>query len=271
MGRFVAVASLLLAGMISRAEAQIDTAVDLELALAVDVSRSIDGSEARLQRRGYIAAFRDPDVIHAIRAGMLGRIAVTYFEWAGVDRPHIVAGWTLIDDDASAFAFAEALGRRAPRTARRTSISRAIEFALPLFDGNGFEGTRRVVDVSGDGPNNWGALVTTARDRAVAAGVTVNGLPILDDDGGMFSNFNIPELDLYYRDCVIGGPGAFVVVAADFTDFARAVRRKLVLEIAGHGPRTARGFVQARAMKVARASPPCDIGEQLMRDLFEDF
>lgn len=271
MGRLLSAAPLLLAGMISQAEARIDTAVDLELALAVDVSRSIDAEEARLQRRGYIAAFRDPEVIHAIRSGLLGRIAVTYFEWAGVDQPHIVAGWTLIDDDASAFAFAEELGRMAPGTARRTSISRAIEFALPLFDGNGFEGTRRVVDVSGDGPNNWGALVTTARNRAVAAGVTVNGLPILDHGGGMFSNFNIPDLDLYYRDCVIGGPGAFVVVAADFTDFARAVRRKLVLEIAGHGPRKAPGLVPARAIEVARASPPCDIGEQLMRDLFEDF
>ena len=271
MGRFVTVAPLLLAGMISQAEAQIDTAVDLELALAVDVSRSIDAREARLQRQGYIAAFRDPFVIHAIRAGMLGRIAVTYFEWAGMDRPQLVAGWTVIDDSASAFAFAEELDRMAPHTARSTSISRALEFALPLFDGNGFEGTRRVVDVSGDGPNNWGALVTTARNRAVAAGVTINGLPILDDGGGMFSNFNIPDLDHYYRDCVIGGPGAFVVVAADFTDFARAVRRKLILEIAGDRPRKAQGFVQARAIGVARASPPCDIGEQLMRDLFEDF
>ena len=271
MGRFVSMAPLLLASMISQAEARIDTPVDHELALAVDVSRSIDADEARLQRQGYIEAFRDPDVIHAIRAGLLGRIAVTYFEWAGVDGPQIVAGWTLIDDDASAFNFAEKLGRKAPYTARRTSISRAIEFALPLFDGNGIEGTRRVVDVSGDGPNNWGDLVTAARNRAVAAGVTVNGLPILDDGGGMFSNFNIPDLDLYYRDCVIGGPGAFVVVAADFTDFARAVRRKLVLEIAGHRPRKAPGFVPARAIEVARASPPCNIGERLMRELFEDF
>jgi len=271
MGRFMAVAPLLLASLISQAEARTDTPVDLELALAVDVSRSIDASEARLQRLGYIAAFRDPDVIHAIRAGMLGRIAVTYFEWAGVDYPDVVVGWTIIDDSASAFAFAEELGRTTPNTARRTSISRAIEFALPLFDGNGFEGTRRVVDVSGDGPNNWGRLVTIARNEAVAEGVTVNGLPILDDGGGMFSNFNIPDLDLYYRDCVIGGPGAFVVVAADFSDFARAVRRKLILEIAGHKPRKTEGLVLARATAAARASPPCDIGAQLMRDLFEDF
>jgi hypothetical protein len=271
MDRILSAAALLLASLISQTEAQIDTPVDLELALAVDVSRSIDVDEARLQRQGYIEAFRHPDVIHAIRSGMLGRIAVTYFEWAGMDYPEIVVGWTLIDDEASAFAFAENLGRTAPRTARRTSISRAIEFALPLFDENGVEGMRRVVDVSGDGPNNWGALVTTARDRAVAAGVTVNGLPILDDGGGLYSSFNIPDLDLYYRDCVIGGPGAFVVVAADFTDFARAVRRKLILEIAGPAPRQAPVLLSARATAVARASPPCDIGEQLMRDLFDDF
>ncbi len=257
--------------MISQAAARIDTPVDLELALAVDVSRSIDASEAQLQRQGYIEAFRNPAVIHAIRAGMLGRIAVTYFEWAGVDSPQIVAGWTLVEDDAGAFAFAEALGRFAPNVARHTSISRAIDFAVPLFEGNGFEGTRRVIDVSGDGPNNWGDLVTTARDRAIAAGVTINGLPILDDGGGMFSSFNIPDLDFYYRDCVIGGPGAFVVVAADFSDFARAVRRKLILEIAEGGPHKPQGITRVAATRVARVSPPCDIGEQLWRDLLEDF
>jgi hypothetical protein len=270
MGRILS-AIVLLAGMISQAEAQTETAGDIERALAVDVSRSIDVGEARLQRQGYIEAFRHPDVIQAIRSGMLGRIAVTYFEWAGMTGPDIIVGWTLIDGDASAFAFAEALGRIVPNAARRTSISRAIDFALPLFEGNGFEGTRRVIDVSGDGPNNWGDLVTSARDRAVAEGVTINGLPILDDGGGMFSSFNIPDLDLYYRDCVIGGPGAFIVIAADFADFARAVRRKLILEIAGRRPRQDPGVVPARAIRVARASPPCDIGEQLMRDLIEDF
>ncbi len=271
MGRLWSALPLLLASMISRAEARIDTPVDLELALAVDISRSIDAEEALLQRQGYIEAFRDPEVIRAIRSGMLRRIAVIYFEWAGMTLPEVVVGWTLIEDEAGALAFAEALGRIAPNAARRTSISRAIDFALPLFEGNGVEGTRRVIDVSGDGPNNWGDLVTEARDRAVAAGVTVNGLPILDHGGGLFSSFNIPDLDLYYRDCVIGGPGAFVVVAADFTDVARAVRRKLILEIAGPGPGQTRPVTRVAATRVARASPPCDIGEQLMRDLIEDF
>jgi hypothetical protein len=261
----------LLAVTFARAEARLDTPVDLELVLAIDISRSIDAQEALLQRRGYIQAFRDPEVIRAIRSGMLRRIAVTYFEWAGMTVPEVVVGWTLIEDAASALAFAEKLGRIGPHAARRTSISRAIDFALPLFEGNGVEGTRRVIDVSGDGPNNWGDLVTQARDRAVARGVTVNGLPILDDGGGLFSSFNIPDLDLYYRDCVIGGPAAFIVVATDFTDFARAIRRKLILEIAGREPRPPPGITRAAATRVARASPPCDIGEQLMRDLFEDF
>ncbi len=271
MERYVSAAALLLVVMISQAGARAGTPVDLELALGVDISRSIDMHEARLQRQGYTQAFRDPVVIQAIRLGTLRRIAVTYFEWAGGSAPEVVVGWTLIEDEASALAFAETLARIAPRTARHTSISRAIDFALPLFESNGVEGTRRVIDLSGDGPNNWGDLVTEARDRAVAAGVTVNALPILDDSRGMFAAFNLPELDLYYRDCVIGGPGAFLVVAADFTDFGRAIRRKLILEIAGRGLREAPGIRRVAAIKVARASPPCDIGEQLMRELFEDF
>jgi len=256
--------------MILGAEARADTPVDLELVLAVDVSRSIDANEARLQRKGYVAAFRDPDVIRAIRSGDIGRIAVAYFEWAGASPAQVVVDWTLIDGRESSHAFADALDRVSPSSALYTSISHAIDFALPLFEANGFEGVRRVIDVSGDGPNNWGALVTTARDKAVARGVTINGLPILDEGGGMYSRFNIPNLDLYYRDCVIGGPGAFLVVAQDFTDFARAVRRKMILEIAGRAPRETPSLRLAQASRKARVSPPCDIGEQLLRS-FDDY
>ena len=208
MGRCLFAAPLLLAGLtVSTAAA--DTPVDLELVLAVDVSLSIDVAEAGLQREGYIRAFRDAEVIRAIQSGILGRIAVTYVEWAGRYQRRVVVGWTVVNGGETAEAFAD----------------------------NGYEGTRRVVDVSGDGPNNAGGLVNAARDRAAAAGITVNGLPILNDTGGMYSWYNIPDLDLYYRDCVIGGPGAFMVVAEDFGDFARAVRRKLILEIAGRTPR----------------------------------
>lgn len=257
-------ASFWVAGVSPGASAE--TPVDLELALAIDVSRSIDFSEARLQREGYINAFRDPKVIKAIESGMLGRIAVGYFEWAGFGHAEIIVDWMLIEDAASANAFADTLERVDPVSASRTSISGAIDFARPWFDNNGFEGGRRVVDVSGDGPNNWGDLVAKARDRAVAAGVTINGLPILDSGSGLFSRFNIGSLDLYYRDCVVGGTGAFLEVAADFNDFARAVRRKLVLEIADLRPPPLYGPITVQAEKGARASPPCDIGETLWRD-----
>ncbi|MDH3231852.1 MAG: DUF1194 domain-containing protein [Alphaproteobacteria bacterium] len=259
MRHFLAAVSVFLA--VLRAPAAADTPVDLELVLAIDVSLSIDVAEAGLQREGYIRAFRDPEVIRAVQSGILGRIAVTYVEWAGPSRRRVVIGWTLVDGGETARAFAGALEQSAPGSARRTSITGAIDYALPLFAGNGFEGTRRVIDVSGDGPNNGGGLVTEARDRAVAAGVTVNGLPILDASGGMYSWYSIPNLDLYYRDCVIGGPGAFMVVAGDFRDFARAVRRKLILEIAGRAPR----LTPAQFSGEARASPPCDIGERLRR------
>jgi len=246
--------------------ASAETPVDLELALAIDVSRSIDLSEAKLQREGYIKAFRDPKVIKAIETGMLGRIAVGYFEWAGFGHADIIVDWRLVDNAASANALADALERGDPVSASRTSISGAIDFARPWFDNNGFEGSRRVVDISGDGPNNWGETVTKARDRALAAGVTINGLPILDSGSGLFSRFNIGSLDLYYRDCVIGGTGAFLEIAADFNDFARAVRRKLVLEIAGLQPPLVHGPIAVQADKGAGASPPCDIGETMWHD-----
>jgi hypothetical protein len=248
------------------AEARAETPVDLELVLAIDVSRSIDPNEAQLQREGYIKAFRDPEVIEAITTGMLGRIAVGYFEWAGFGHADIIVDWTIVDDTVSANAFADALAQGHPISASRTSISGAIDFAQPWFNNNGFEGTRRVIDVSGDGPNNWGELVTSARDRAVAAGVTINGLPILNTEMGLFSRFNIGSLDLYYRDCVIGGTGAFMVVAESFNDFGRAVRRKMVLEIAGLLPPPMRGVIPAQANERARLSPPCNIGETMWRD-----
>lgn len=265
MGRLSSVLLPLLAIMMAPANARADVAVDLELALAVDVSRSVDAGEARLQREGYVKAFRDPEVVRAIRSGTLGRIAVAYFEWAADEHVDIIVGWTLIDGKDPARALANALSGTVPNSASWTSISGAINFAVPWFDDNGFEGTRRVIDISGDGPNNLGELVNRARDRAVAAGVTINGLPILDDGGGPFSRFNIPNLDLYYRDCVIGGPGAFLEVAADFNDFARAVRRKLILEIAAPAPADRPTLLPAQAGEDARVSPPCDIGERILR------
>jgi Protein of unknown function (DUF1194) len=260
--RFAAVA-LLFAGLAGPAAAA-ETPVDVALILAIDVSRSIDADEAQLQRQGYIQAFRDPALIRAIGSGFIGKIAVGYFEWAGEGYARVVVPWTLIDGEKAAHAFADALSRHDPLPERRTSISEAINFAVRWFDGNGFKGTRRVVDISGDGPNNDGELVTVARQKALAAGITINGLPIMKTGGSFYSRFNIANLDLYYRDCVIGGAGAFMEVAANFSDFARAVRRKLILEIAGRSPRNADRIVPAQAGPDARVPPPCNIGEQIM-------
>ena len=212
----------------SRAE----EAVDLLLVLAVDVSRSIDDDEARLQREGYRSAVTDARVVEAIRSGMMGSIAVAYVEWAGADYQRLVIPWTRIGSQADADSWAGALSR-APRVALSwTSISGGLDFSLRTLSESPFEGTRRVVDVSGDGVNNSGMPVEGLRDRLVAEGITINGLPIMNDRPTFGRPSPIP-LDQYYRDSVIGGDGAFLIAAEDFEAFGNAVRRKLVREIAG--------------------------------------
>lgn len=264
--RAVALA-LLFATIIGPDLAAKEKPVDLELLLAVDVSGSVDQEEARLQRGGYLRALRNPEVIAAIKSGMLGRIALSYVEWAGLGWYKVIIDWTEIHDEASAAAFADKLAAAPIVTAHRTSISDAIDLSVPRFTGNGFEGTRRILDISGDGSNNYGRLVNDARDDAVAAGITVNGLPIVTDQTNAVYP-TIPDIDLFYRDCVIGGPGAFHVVANGFEDFDRAVRKKLILEIAGRTPTgyqhaaASPDFGAARLWRVAdRESPPCNIGE----------
>lgn len=233
-------------------------AVDLELALGIDVSGSVDPEEARLQREGYTAALVHPEVLAAIRQGYNGRIAVMYYEWSNGDHQRIVADWTVISDLASAKAFVAKLDTNPPVIGRRTSISGAIEFVIPLFDKNGYDGTRRVIDISGDGENNAGGIVTHARDAAIAKGITINGLPIVNNRPNPWGYAQMPDLDKYYLACVIGGTGAFMVVALDFDDFARAVRRKLVLEIADRTPTGAAGERTAlkpvHSRRIARTS-----------------
>ena len=243
--------------------------VDLELVLAVDVSGSVDYEEAELQRNGYVAALRDTRIIEAIGAGFLGSIAVTFVEWADPHNRAVIAPWTWLHDKDSVHAFARRLAE-APRTSGRyTSISGAIEFAMPLFDDNGFEGTRRVIDISGDGPNNTGGLVTGPRDRAVSARITINGLPIVNDRPGPFGMPPMPHLDRYFENCVIGGPRAFIVIAEDHRSFADAIRRKLLIEIADAAPEYRRPTMGAQErvsvrLVATRAAPPCDEGERLM-------
>lgn len=247
--------------------------VDLELLLAVDTSGSIDEEEGALQRKGYIAAIQSRVVLSAIRSGRLRRIAVAYAEWAGEGFQQVVAGWHIVRDAASARAFAKALAAAPIGVGPYTSISGAISFAVPQFAGNRFRGARRVVDISGDGPNNSGEPVTPARDRAIRAGITINGLPIINNRPSRFGFMPMPNLDLYYRKCVIGGPGAFIVVANTFRDFARAIRRKMVLEIAGRRPEDAEKirFIPAAARRRGlRRAPACDIGERIMRQRLGD-
>ncbi len=241
---------------------QVGRTVDVELVLAVDVSWSMDHGEQEIQREGYAAAFRSEAVQRAIMEGGYGRVAVTYIEWAGIFSQSIVVPWTLIDSKASAEAFAYRLASEEPERRRRTSIASALDFIVPLFDRNGFVGRRRVVDISGDGPNNQGRMVTAARDAAVARGITINGLPLMTSGGG-FGWSSIPDLDRYYTNCVIGGPSAFIIPVNDWSQFPEAVRRKLVLELAGTWP----DVPEAGAATVIRtqnsAAADCLIGERL--------
>jgi hypothetical protein len=231
--------------------------VDVELVLAVDISYSMDPEELTLQREGYVAAITSPEFLNALRGGMHARVAVTYIEWAGVIEQKIVVPWRLIDGPATAEAMAAEIGRAPLRRAYRTSISGALNFSLPLFDGNGFSGLRRVIDVSGDGTNNQGPLVTLARDEVLAKGVTINGLPIMLKRPNP-ATMDIPNLDIYYEDCVIGGPGAFVVPIREREKFREAIRTKLVLEIASRTP-------EAHVIPAAADNPriSCTIGERM--------
>jgi hypothetical protein len=211
-----------------------ETEVDVELVLAVDISRSMDFEELKLQRDGYVQAFRDPALMRAVEGGLLGRIAVLYVEWAGPGIANVIGPWRLIETEADAAAFADDLAAGSITAAIGTSISGALAYAMESLEANAFHGLRRVVDVSGDGPNNAGPPVTEARDAAVAAGVTVNGLPLMLKayDGP----FSLRQLDVYYEDCVIGGPLSFVLPLLEAEKFAETIRRKLILEISGTTP-----------------------------------
>ena len=235
-------------------------AVDVELVLAVDVSYSMDPEEQALQREGYMAGITSRDFMQALRGGHHGKVAVTYFEWAGPYDQKIVVPWRLIDGPEAADAFASEIGRAPYRRASRTSISGALNFAKPLFDGSGYSGFRRVIDVSGDGANNSGTFVTIARDDVLAAAITINGLQIMLKRPNAFT-MDIDNLDVYYEDCVIGGPGAFVVPIREREQFKEAIRTKLVLEIAQGMPPHRLLPVQARAPRIS-----CTIGEQMWRD-----
>jgi hypothetical protein len=234
--------------------------VDVELVIAVDVSYSMDLDELAVQREGYAQAIISKEFLQAMKSGPNSKVAVTYFEWSASSDQKIIIPWRVIDGPETADAIAAEIMKTPVRRGSRTSISGAINFAMPLFEENPYRGLRRVIDISGDGPNNNGAAVTGARDAALEKGITINGLPIMVKEPS-YSTMDIDNLDLYYEDCVIGGPGSFVVSIKDRDKFKEAIRAKLILEVAGRTP-------EHPIVPVAEKEPriPCLIGEKIWQD-----
>jgi hypothetical protein len=266
--------------------------VDLSLALGIDISGSIDPDEAKLQREGYVQAFRDPVIVKAILGGPNGRIAVAYFEWSDSWMQKLLIDWTLLDSEAAILAFTKRLSDAPISIARRTSISGAIRYAIPLFGRSPYEATRKVLDISGDGSNNDGGLVTDMRHEALKERIVINGLPIMNDRPNPFGFPNESDLDRYYLHCVTGGPRSFVEVARSFEDFPRAVRKKLLQEVADLGPRPdidVGGLWLRDGIQLAQAGRPprvraeedytkfirpeyelgCDVGERRSREFWQ--
>jgi len=242
------------------AEKDAANAVDVELIIAVDVSYSMDMDELAIQREGYAQAIVSKEFLQALKSLPNGKISITYFEWAASSDQKIIIPWRLIDGPETADAVSSEIMKTPVRRASRTSISGAIYFAMPLFDEDPYHGMRRVIDISGDGPNNNGAPVVGARDEALSKGIVINGLPIMVKEPS-YSTMDIDNLDWYYEDCVIGGPGSFVVPIKDREKFKEAIRTKLLLEVAG---RTPERHVVPVADKEPRMS--CLIGEKIWQD-----
>ena len=256
-------AALLVAGNAVAAEP-----VDIELILAVDVSLSMSPDELAIQRDGYSAALTHERVIQAIEEGAYGKIAITYFEWAGSTSLNVVVPWTTIASLEDAQRVVTQLSALPPASARRTSISSALEFSGDLFAESQYRGMKRVIDISGDGPNNQGPPVDVVRDGLTEKGITINGLPLMTN-GGLSSAYDVDNLDQYYTDCVIGGPGAFMIPVNEWSQFPEAIRRKLVLELAGpSSPQWAEEQGEGSPVVQAQAAPAydCLIGEKLWRD-----
>lgn len=263
---FALLAALLpaLAGL-AATPARAETRVDVELVLAVDISYSMDEDEQRLQRAGYMEAITSPEVLEAIRRGPNQRIAVAYVEWAGAGEQRLTVDWTLIDGKATAEAFVAKLMAQPIRRAYRTSISGALGFSAPLFDRNGYDGLRQVIDVSGDGPNNQGLPIEEVRREVLERGIVINGLPILIKRPN-FGTMDIADLDTYYSECVVGGEGSFMVPIKTREAFSAATRMKLLMEIAGDFPTPSPRPAPDTPRVVPAAeklNPLCMVGEKL--------
>lgn len=239
-----------------------ETPVDLELVLAVDVSGSMDPEEQRLQRAGYQQALVHPEILAAIASGPYRRIGLAYVEWAGPERQTTVVPWRVVDGVASAADFAASLGDAPFGAWRGTSISAGLGYAAGLFGGSGLRSDRQVIDISGDGPNNAGLPVAPMRDELADRGITVNGLPIILRPSGFLAAAGT-DLAEYYQDCVITGPGAFVLPVRERGQLVDSIRRKLAAEIA---------YDQPRAIPVVERADQtdCMIGEKLRRNWYQE-
>lgn len=247
-------AAILLAALSTPVVAK--TPVDIELVLAVDTSLSMDYDELKLQREGYAQALEHPAVTSALTSGPLGRVALMIFEWGGPGSERVLVDWTLIDSHEDAVKVAEDLRFEPIQGLRGTSISGAMIAASVWIDSNDYEGTRKVLDISGDGPNNRGRPVNMVRDELAARGIEINGLPFMfkEPDG----TYSIPDLDLYYQDCVITGDQAFVIPIFEIERLVVSIRQKLVLEISQQRP--------PAVARIRKASTfDCQIGERLQR------
>lgn len=244
---------------VSPAVPRVGVSVDVELVLAVDVSYSMEPDELAVQREGYAEALVSPEFLSALAAGARQRIAVTYFEWSTSSDQKTIVPWRVIDGSESAAAVAAEIMRSPLRRASRTSISGAINFARHSFSESPYKGERRVLDVSGDGPNNSGEPVVVARDAALGEGIVINGLPIMTKPPS--TAFDIEQLDIYYEDCVIGGRGSFSIAIRKPTELKEAIRTKLVLDVA-----SSPSLAKLVANQALEPRIPCTIGEQRWRE-----
>jgi len=269
IGAFLVAAVLASSGIETRAATgqkpevankEAEPSVDVELVIAVDVSYSMDLDELAVQREGYAQAIVSKEFLQALRTGPNSKISVTYFEWSASTDQKIIIPWRVIDGPETADAVATEIMNTPVRRGSRTSISGAITFAMPLFDEDPYRGLRRVIDISGDGPNNNGPPVTPIRDEALAKGIVINGLPIMVKEPS-YATMDIDNLDWYYEDCVIGGPSSFVVPIKARENFKEAIRSKLIREVAGRTPDRP---IRPTADKEPRIS--CMIGEKLWQD-----